>query len=81
MDVKITKDLDKLVRWARKNGVTSLKNGDFSIELAPSALFPESEYKKKKAIDNDPIITESTYTEEDALFWSSTSIPEEKETH
>ncbi len=77
MDIKNPKDLDKIVKFCRKNGVTSLKSGDFEISFSPAALFPESEYKKKKEESSIPVQVESLYTEEDILNWSSAGIPEE----
>lgn len=80
MDLKNTSELDKLVKFCRKNGITSLKSGEFAMELAPSALFPESNYKKKKNLEavssHSEVLTENEFTEQDALFWSSAGIPE-----
>lgn len=76
MDLKNTKELIKLIDLIRKKGVTRLKSADFEIELAPSALFPESNYKKKQTEDL-PIESVVPFTPEQALFWSSAGIPEE----
>lgn len=80
MDPKKNKDLIKLVAFMRKNGVTRYKSGDLEIDLAISSLFPESEYKKKKAlIENDsPAVDSPTFTEEQILNWSSTPAGSEE---
>jgi hypothetical protein len=80
MDLKNHRELAKLVSFCRKSGVTSLKSGDFEIQLAPAALFPESAYKKKKSevdVGNPLIEIENAYSEEDALFWSSSQMADE----
>lgn len=62
----------KLVSFCRKNGITHIKTGEIELDLAVSALFPESEYKKKKQLEGstDPV-SEKQYTEEEILMWSS----------
>lgn len=72
---KNTKELVKLIDLLRKKGVTRLKSGDLELELSPSALFPESAYKKNKEIEAETVV-ETTYTPEDALYWSSAGIGE-----
>lgn len=76
MDLKDPKELEKLVKFCRKQGITSLKSGDFAIEFASQALFPESTYKKNKELKEEAIQTEPAFTEEDALFWSSAGVGE-----
>lgn len=76
MDIKDPKEFDKLVKFCRKNGITSLKSGDFEISFSASALFPESDYKKKKVETETPIVSDQVFTEEDILNWSSAGIPE-----
>lgn len=52
------------------------------MELSPSSLFPESDYKKKKAVvssSSDKIEMKEIFSEEDVLFWSSAGIPDEQE--
>ncbi len=78
MDLKNQRELAKLISFCRKQGITSLKSGDFEVQLAPTALFPESAYKKKQN-ESDTIETEPVYDGEAALFWSSAGIPEDKE--
>jgi hypothetical protein len=67
-------EIKKLVDFLRKQGVSHLKSGEFEISLSPSALFPQ---KPAKESQSDHIPTEGTFSEEDALFWSSAGIPEE----
>lgn len=76
MDVKDQKDLEKLTKFCRKHGIQSLKAGDFEISFSPAALFPESDYKRKKLETETPIVSDQIYTEEDILNWSSAGIPE-----
>lgn len=75
MEIKNPKDLEKLIKLARKNGLTSLKLGEVSFEMAPSALFPESAYKRKQKEENvstsDLVVVENAYSEADLLDWSS----------
>lgn len=74
MDLKNKPELVKLIDLLRKKGVTKIKSGDFELELAPAALFPESYYKRKQSEGVSETITEVPYTEEEALFWSSAGI-------
>lgn len=70
--VENTDDLKKIIELCRKSGVKTLKHGEFSIELAPEALFPESDYKKKK---KDEAMKESQpdpiAEAEKVMFWST----------
>lgn len=79
MDLKDLKELEKIIKFCRKNGITRIKEGVVELDIAPQALFPESDYKKKKNLTliDSPIETEKKYSDEDALFWSSAGIPEE----
>lgn len=74
-----TKELEKIVKFCRKNGITRLKNAEIEIELSPIALFPESAYKKAKLAGGpaEPEV-ENAFSEEDILNWSSGGIPEER---
>lgn len=78
MDLTNRKEFLKLVADCRKYGIISVKSGDFALELAPQALFPESDYKKKKALESseDLIPIENTYSDEEILMWSSAGIQE-----
>ena len=73
MDTKNLTELAKLVSFCRKNGITHIKTGEIELDIAISALFPESKYKKKKQLESntsDPV-SEKQYTEEEILMWSS----------
>lgn len=48
MDTKNLPEFIKFVEACRKLGIKSLKDGEFSLELSPDALFPKSAYQKKK---------------------------------
>lgn len=74
MELPDTKELKKLVKFLRSEGISELKSGDFSISLSPAALFPQ---KPGKETQSEHIPTESQFSEEDALFWSSAGIPPE----
>lgn len=77
MDIKNSKDLLKIISLLRKQGVVSFKSGDFQIELAKEALFPESPYlKKKNESSGDAVQVDTPYSEQDYLFWSSAGIPQ-----
>lgn len=55
MDIKTLDEFTKLIDLCRKKGIKSVRFGDFQLELAPEALFPESEYKKKQKLkEMDP---------------------------
>ncbi len=72
------KELQKIVSFCRKNGVTELKHEGIEIKLSAASLFPESQYKKTKALeDNKDPTSDETFSEEDALYWSSAGIPDE----
>lgn len=80
MDPKNVQDLKKIISFCRKNGITRVKMDGFEIELHPTALYPESDYKKKKASEESPqtdaLLETEKYSEEDLLFWSSAGIPD-----
>lgn len=64
------KDLEKLAKICRKYGINRLKTADIelSIDLAP--VTPQ------EAAISEPEKPQTSYTDEDALFWSSGSVPE-----
>lgn len=68
MDLPDTKELAKLVKFLRKEGISHIKSGDFELSLSPASLFP---HKAGKETQSDHIPTEGQFNEEDALFWSS----------
>jgi len=76
MELPNTKELAKLVKFLRKEGISELKSGDFAISLSPGALFPQKPNKASES-QSDHIPTENAFSEEDALFWSSAGIPEQ----
>jgi hypothetical protein len=69
------KELKKLTEFCRKNGIISLKKGDFEINLSPASLFPH----KPRQEDNTDPITENPYTDEQMMMWSSAGIAPESE--
>lgn len=73
MELPNTKDLAKLVKFLRKEGISTLKSGDFAISLSPGALFPTKPTKADSG--SDEIETPTKYTEDDVLNWSSAGIP------
>lgn len=79
MDLQNHKDLLKFIDQLRKKGVTRFKSGEIELELSPDALFPESDYKKKKSLHSDSKdlpISQTPYTDEEILNWSSAGIAE-----
>lgn len=68
-------ELKKLVSFARKNGLTSLKIDGIEFDLSAAALFPESAYKQKKLLETSKdSASEPALTDEEVLFWSSEGI-------
>lgn len=65
MLVKNLKELEKLVKFCRKQGLKSIKVGAFSAELGD---LPKSKYLQKK--ESDTPQTTPTYSKEDMLYWS-----------
>lgn len=65
-----TKQLKKLVSFARKNGVLRIKTADFEVELSPQALFPQRQSHNKASAKPDLIPTDS-YSADEVLFWSA----------
>jgi hypothetical protein len=73
MDLPDTKKLAKFIKLMRKEGVNHLKCGDFELSLDHTALFPQKPIKESQS---DHIPVENSFTEDDALYWSSAGIPE-----
>lgn len=71
MDANNLKYLKKLIKLMKSEGVLSLKQQDLDIQLAPQFLSydPTSATSESTAAP-----AQSPYTEEDALFWSSTGV-------
>lgn len=69
------KELEKIVKFCRKNGVLTLKNSEIEVTLTASEPM-ESYYKRRKKAqpqdDNqsDTIETDE-YTDEQILMWSA----------
>lgn len=70
MEIKNPDELSKLIELLRKKGVKSFKSGDLAIELAPEALFPLTDYQKKK-LDKDAVIANPIAEADKLLYWSS----------
>lgn len=69
------KDLKKLVRFCRREGIVALKMDgiEFALsERAPQALKPRGKSAVKEK-DQDKIKVEGRWSEEDLLEWSSSS--------
>lgn len=69
------KTLNKLIKTMRKQGVLTLEHDGFKLSIAHEFL---SQPKSTSDSDDKPD-TPPTYTEQDALFWSSTGIGEQDE--
>ena len=70
MNLPDSKELKKLTKFCRDNGIQTLKHGEFEINFASSALFPKEDVKQ----DDEKITTEGSFTDEQALYWSVTGI-------
>lgn len=62
------KNLAKIIALCRKTGVTDLEIDGVKLSLAPTAP------TKRTRAKNDEPQTESSFSDEDALFWSAPSI-------
>ena len=76
MDVKNLSDLNKIAVLCRKRGIESIKIGADFIEFKLSPDAPASTYKRKQDAVDENIETVPAYSEDAALFWSSSGIPE-----
>lgn len=68
------KDLNKLAKFARKNGLTSLKVGVDGIELQFHAAFLQQATVEDAAAQDEKMPAQ--YTDEQILNWSSTTYVE-----
>lgn len=71
----VDKKLKELTKFCRESGISSLKigqSGEIDVSFFPSAAFPQ---KKSTEPTGDNIENLNQFTEEDALFWSSTPLP------
>jgi len=69
------KDLKKLIKLCRIEGVTALKMGDIEFHLTPAApdrVRPGHKPTTPKLDDKGPKV-EGEMTDEELLFWSSTT--------
>ena len=73
MDEKELKNLQKLIKTLQKGGVSFFKSKDFAIELSKE---PKLSRTKTKAYREQPLL-EGAYSDEDALFWSSSQLSED----
>lgn len=67
------KELKKLAKFCRENGVLHLKDGDFEITLSAISLQPT----KDKNQGADYITEDNKLSDDDILMWSSAGIPAE----
>lgn len=70
-EIKNLNDLAKIIDLCRKKGIASIEIQGIKLELR--ADLPPSNYKKKKAGDVAEIV-EEPFTEDQALFWSSSQM-------
>lgn len=62
------KNIKKLIRAMRQEGVLRLKTPEIELELAPEAIQPKH---VAQALETQETNAEPKYTEEDVLLWSS----------
>jgi len=70
MDAKLARELQKLIKICKKEGVLELKIEGIELKLSPGAVLQPSRYKLKKEKDTPEQITPQ-YSDEETLFWSS----------
>lgn len=63
------KELKKLVKYLRKEGISEFKSGDLEFKLGPEPVIPKSKKTDVSDIVND-VATDGP-TQEDLLFWSA----------
>jgi hypothetical protein len=64
------RELAKLAKFARKNGITSIKVDGIEMQIHAAFLDQVETKEEPVAEETNP---QSIYSDEDALFWSSTS--------
>jgi hypothetical protein len=74
MDIKTIADLAKLADLCRKKGIKTLKVSADGLEFELTEK-PQGK-KRAKTSQDDKVETDNQYSDEDALFWSSSQIPE-----
>ena len=67
------KELQKIVKFARKQGIIRLKMADCELELSQSAISPTKITRTIKT-DNKDVESKSQYSDEQILFWSTQPI-------
>lgn len=67
------RDLNKLVKFARKNGITHLKVDGIEMHISPGHLI---DGVSEQAPETEVSPTSPQYTDEQILNWSSTSYVE-----
>lgn len=67
VDKSQLKELKNLIALCKREGIKSVEIAGIKFEFNPYSL-PQ---KKSKTKDDDQIITENQYTDEEILFWSS----------
>lgn len=87
MIIKSVKDLEKIIKLCKKQGINAIKVGniEFSLELKPTKpidtdVFPEASIKipqfNGRAFDDTPdVITTDELTDDQRLFYSSKEEP------
>lgn len=70
------KELQKLVKYLRKEGITEFKSGDLEFKLGAA---PTKKSEKKLDVSEAVNINTSGPTQEDLLFWSAGGAAAPKE--
>lgn len=68
--IENSKDIEKIIKLARKHGVLEIKLGDFAIKLSETP--PPKVHKYAKSEKSEPETPQ--LTDEDMLFWSVNQI-------
>lgn len=67
VDKSQIKELKNLIALCKREGIKSIEIAGMKLEFNPYSL-PQ---KKSKTKEDDQIITENQYTDEEILFWST----------
>ena len=66
------KELKPLVKFAREQGILTLKMAGVELAFSPDSMFPEKKKKTEEPEAPAPQTAEENFTEEQILMWSST---------
>lgn len=73
------KKMKKLAKMMREQGILVYKTAEIELQLSPKLAFPVEQSTPKASSEADPATPteDSSYTEEEILFWSSPGLTPE----